>query len=179
MPRKKVEITTLPYSYINELPPELLNDFLSDEASTQSKHDKDVRDDLAVINDVFMHMRYAFGNQDCNLSYVHAFTMIAKHAPAALADLPELLNISRTTITRLVAYLGEGSTDGGKAISGLNYVITSEDPLDTRRKLVSLTVAGELVSRNVSRLLRGEVTFEQLKLEQQEHALAASKRPPK
>jgi DNA-binding MarR family transcriptional regulator len=152
---------------------------LRNTTSTLSKQDKDVRDDLTLINDVFMYMRYSFGYQDCNLSYVNAFTMIAKHAPAALADLPDMLNISRTTITRLVSYLGEGSTDGGKAISGLNYVITSEDPLDTRRKLVSLTVAGEMVSRNVSRIMRGDVTFEQLKLEQQEHALAASKRTPK
>jgi DNA-binding MarR family transcriptional regulator len=135
--------------------------------------------DLFVLNDVFLYMRYAFGQQDCNLSYVHAFTTIAINAPTSLADLPKLLGISSTTITRLIAYLGQGNTDGGKTITGLNYVVAAEDPLDIRRKVVTLTPAGKLVAHNVLRLGRGQVTFNQLKEEQAKHALAASKRPPK
>jgi DNA-binding MarR family transcriptional regulator len=132
--------------------------------------------DVIKLNEVLMYMRYAFGYQDCNLSYVLAFTTIAKHAPIQLSELPDKLNISRTTITRLISYLGEGMAEGPRPLVGLNYVKTTDDLLDSRRKLVSLTPAGLMVAGNVQRLLNDGATFDRLMMEKHDETLAASKR---
>jgi len=168
----------LPYEFLNDMDEATLMATLGAEAESMKLDRKHQFASLNAVNDVLLYMRFAFGYQDCNLSYVNAFTAIAKHAPIQLAELPDMLNISRSTITRLVVYLAEGTTEGARPIVGLNYVKTLDDPRDSRRKIVALTPAGHMVARNVERLLRGGVTFERLKLEQQEHALAASKRTP-
>jgi DNA-binding MarR family transcriptional regulator len=177
MPRKKTETSGLPYTCLADLD---VKDILRQiEERVPDYSDTHFVADLQVLNDVLLYMRYAFGFQDCNLSYVNAFTTLAANKVTALADLPDLLNVSRTTITRFVAYIGEGAVDSMRPVTGLNYITSHEDPRDVRKKYISLTPAGKLVANNLLRLGRGEVTFAQLKLEQQDYADAAAKRPPK
>lgn len=179
MPRRTTDAVKLPYTCLADLDEVEVLKLIEVDTTAEGTKDRHFLGDLFVLNDVFLYMRYAFGQQDCNLSYVHAFTTIAINPPTSMSELPNLLGISRTTITRLIAYLGQGSTDGGKNITGLNYVVTAEDPLDIRKKVVTLTPAGKLVAHNVLRIGRGQVTFEQLKKEQAKHAEAAAKRTPK
>jgi DNA-binding MarR family transcriptional regulator len=168
-----------PYEFLSEMDEKTLIDTLGCEANALKEKRKEDMRQIVDLNDVLLYMRYAFGYQDCNLSYVNAFTAIAALEPVQLADLPEKLNISRSTITRLITYLGEGTTEGARPIIGLNYVKAIDDPRDSRRKIVALTPAGRVVAHNVQRLLNKGATFGALVTEQLKAADKAAERTPK
>lgn len=137
---------------------------------TQMTEHENTQYDIQTLVDVTMYMRYAFGMQDTPLSYVTAFMQVAARSPVPMSDLAESLELSRTTITRMVSYLGVGAQEGGQNIVGLQYVHALEDPLDTRRKLVALTQAGAEVARNISLLLKRKTTYAALRDEQLKEA---------
>ena len=112
--------------------------------------------------DMMRYIQAALGGINTQQSYVTALFTVANQGPMSLTDLSEQLGVVRTTMTRLIGYLGVGTQEHGKNIQGLGYVHTIDDPKDSRRKLVQLTRAGEKIMDNAYAILEGKTRLSSL-----------------
>ncbi len=114
--------------------------------------------------DMMRYIQVALGGINTQQSYVTALFTVANQGPMSLTDLSEQLGVVRTTMTRLIGYLGVGTQEHGKNISGLGYVHTIDDPKDSRRKLVQLTRAGETIMSTAYEILEGKTKLSAIEL---------------
>jgi len=106
--------------------------------------------------DMLKYIQAALGGINTQQSYVTALFTVANHGPMSLTDLADQLGVVRTTMTRLIGYLGVGTQEHGKNIQGLGYVHTIDDPKDSRRKLVQLTFGGHKIMETAESILEGK-----------------------
>lgn len=93
-------------------------------------------------------------------------TVSTKTEPMGVVELGAEMGISRSTSSRIIQQLGDGSRERAsngtvKVIPGLGLVEAYEDPLNWSRKLVKITPKGvRLIAAMETKLLTGIRTLE-------------------
>ena len=95
---------------------------------------------------------------DIPLSYISAFFYIGLHADGSVAKthLESVLEVSQSTMSRILQRLGDGSAENDK-VKGLGLIVTTEDSMDWRIKRVTLTKKGKEVLSRYARIVNPEV----------------------
>lgn len=90
---------------------------------------------------------------DGTMNHLYLFLEIAEAtAPIETRDLPELLDMTQTTINRTLHTLAEGSY---LRAEGLKLVKLSVHPADARQRLVELTPKGRALAKKLKETLNG------------------------
>jgi len=88
------------------------------------------------------------GSTEIPASQVLTFLAVAFRGEAPMAELAEATGVVLSSVSRNVAKLGPGATPKDP---GLGLLQAKEDPWNRKRKLVSLTKAGEELAAAVER----------------------------
>lgn len=79
---------------------------------------------------------------DMPMAQAHCLVLIAKHEGLSLKDLADKAQIGMASASRYVSFFGKPSASGKK---GLGLVVAVEDPLERRKKTITLTGRGRAV----------------------------------
>lgn len=88
-------------------------------------------------------------------SYVAINAGDTKTEGVPMQKLAKALDISTSAVTRLVATLSENYRDASnEPQAGLNLLVSDDDPMDRRVKLVRLTAKGKKIAEQITSALR-------------------------
>lgn len=83
-------------------------------------------------------------DSDMPLAQALCLLLIAKHEGLSLKDLAEKAGIGMASASRYVAYFGKPRASLGHK-DGMGLVVATEDPLERRKKTISLTAKGRAI----------------------------------
>lgn len=83
-------------------------------------------------------------DSDMPLAQAMCLLLIAQHEGLSLKELADRAGIGMASASRYVAYFGKPSPSLGHK-TGLGLVVATEDPLERRKKTISLTGRGRAI----------------------------------
>jgi DNA-binding MarR family transcriptional regulator len=90
---------------------------------------------------------------DGTMNHLYLFLEIARHgAEIETRELPDMMNMTQTTINRTLHTLADGSY---LRAEGLKLVKLSVHPADARQRLVELTPKGRALAKKIQETLNG------------------------
>ena len=115
-----------------------------------------VRDTVKRSFNATQFLRVSAG--DIPVSYLSVFLYVGLQAdgPISKTQLERVLDMSTSTMSRVLQRLGAGSGDNTR-VKGLGLLELAEDPMDWRLKQVSLTKRGREVLDGFVRIVSPEV----------------------
>ena len=80
------------------------------------------------------------------LHFAQAFLVLAEHEPCTFRTVGEALNLTNSSVSRIVRALGQTNRKG---TPGFGLVYTAKDPKEGRREIVMLTPKGKALLRSL------------------------------
>lgn len=99
----------------------------------QNPHLKDLKKALTLLRDL---------DSDMPMAQALSLLVIAENEGLSLKDLAEKVGVGMASASRYVAFFGKPSASGKK---GLGLVVAVEDPMERRKKTITLTAKGRQV----------------------------------
>ncbi len=112
--------------------------------STSLKRDPALRTLTKLIQE------FASVSGEANVSAYEVFMYVATNPGVTLKDISRALNMQSSTASRNVFLL---SRDKGKGVAGLDLVVNETDPMDRRRRTITLTPKGKALVSRLAKIL--------------------------
>lgn len=122
------------------------------------------------------YLRHTFGVDDIQMSYVDAFLNVGARHNMSVQELSETIEMSRSTASRIVSFFSTGIQEYSQTELGEGIFHCFDDPMDIRRKMVSLSDYGQQVLETALDIQNGRTSYEKIILSAEERAKRRAQR---